>query len=163
MTNDCVTNLKLTDFLTLCLEEWGIQTLTDIQERAIAAGVPLGESAIVCSPTSTGKTLIGELALANALSDRLDAVYLVSHKALAEQKFSDFADRFSTARWASTVTVGISTGDHEEGDVNCRLLVSTYEKALGLLLAGRLKVNKTVIIADELQLLGEEGRGEREE
>jgi helicase len=110
-------------------------------------------------PTSSGKTLIGELALANALVNGLDALYLVSHKALAEQKFADFSARFATARWASTVTVGISTGEHEEGDVNCRLLVSTYEKALGLILAGRLRVSKTVVIADELQILGEEGRG----
>jgi helicase len=99
------------------------------------------------------------LALVNALSHGLDALYLVSHKALAEQKYSDFAACFSTPRWKSTVTVGISTGDHEEGEANCRLLVSTYEKALGLILAGRLKVSKTVIIADELQILGEEGRG----
>ena len=150
---------KLTELLTLCLEEWGIKSLTDIQKLAIAAGVPLGSSAIVCAPTSSGKTLIGELALANALSDKLDTLYLVSHKALAEQKFSDFADRFSKPRWKSAVTVGISTGDREEGDVSCRVLISTYEKALGLILAGRIKVGKSVIIADELQLLGEEGRG----
>lgn len=159
MTNDYANNPKLTQILIECLQEWGIQSLTDIQMQAIEAEVPLGSSAIVCAPTSSGKTLIGELALANALSNGLDALYLVSHKALAEQKFSDFATRFSTPKWKSTVTVGISTGDHEEGDVNCRLLVSTYEKALGLILAGRLKVSKTVIIADELQILGEEGRG----
>ena len=133
---------KLTELLTLCLEEWGIKSLTDIQKLAIAAGVPLGSSAIICAPTSSGKTLIGELALANALSDGFDALYLVSHKALAEQKFSDFFDRFSKPRWNSAVTVGISTGDREEGDVICRILISTYEKALGLILAGRIKVEK---------------------
>ena len=163
MTNDYANNPKLTKTLVACLQEWGIQSLTNIQVRAIEAGVPLGSSAIVCAPTSSGKTLIGELALANALSNGLDALYLVSHKALAEQKFADFSARFSTPRWASTVIVGISTGDHEEGDVNCRLLVSTYEKALGLILAGRLKVGKTVIIADEFRSLakrrGSLGRG----
>ena len=156
-TGESATNL--TELLTSCLKEWGIKSLTDIQERAIAGGVPLGSSAIVCAPTSSGKTLIGELALANALSDNFDALYLVSHKALAEQKFSDFADRFSKPLWKSAVTVGISTGDREEGDVSCRVLVSTYEKALGLVLAGRIKVEKSVIIADELQILGEKGRG----
>ena len=159
MTSDYSTNSKLTKTLISCLQEWGIQSLTDIQTRAVEAEVPLGSSAIVCAPTSSGKTLIGELALANALSNGLDALYLVSHKALAEQKFSDFIDRFSGPTWASAVTVGISTGDREEGDVNCRLLVSTYEKALGLILAGRLRVSRTVIIADELQILGEAGRG----
>jgi helicase len=159
MTNDYSDNPKLSKTLISCLQEWDIQTLTDIQLRAIDAEVPLGSSAIISAPTSTGKTLVGELALANALSNGLDALYLVSHKALAEQKFSDFANRFSTQTWGTTLTVGISTGEHEEGDVNCRLLVSTYEKSLGLMLAGRIKVPKMLIIADELQLLGEEGRG----
>ncbi|MBX3359822.1 MAG: DEAD/DEAH box helicase [Phycisphaeraceae bacterium] len=156
---DYAANPHLNETLIECLREWGITSLTDIQKRAIEADVPLGTSAIVCAPTSSGKTLVGELALANALSNGLDAVYLVSHKALADQKFLDFTERFSTARWNSSVTVGISTGDREEGDINCRLLISTYEKALGLILAGRLKTSKSVIIADELQILGEDGRG----
>ena len=153
------TDMKLTEILTSYLKESDIKSLTDIQNRAIEAGVALGTSAIVCAPTSSGKTLIGELALANALSNGLDALYLVSHKALAEQKFSDFADRFSAAGGETAVTVGISTWDHEEGDVNCRLLITTYEKALALILSGRIKVSNTIIIADELQILGEEGRG----
>src|SRR5216684_8410059 len=111
MTNDYSTYPKLTQTLIACLQEWGIQSLTDIQVRAIEAEVPMGSSAIVCAPTSSGKTLIGELALANALSNGFDALYLVSHKALAEQKFSDFANRFSGPTWTSIVTVGISTGD----------------------------------------------------
>lgn len=159
MASDYENNAKLTPVLVSCLQEWGIESLTDIQRLAVEAEVPLGSSAIVCAPTSSGKTLIGELALANALSNGFDALYLVSHKALAEQKFSDFANRFSGPTWTSIVTVGISTGDHDEGDVNCRLLVSTYEKALGLILAGRLKAAKTTIIADELQIIGESGRG----
>ncbi|QNN23331.1 DEAD/DEAH box helicase [Planctomycetales bacterium ZRK34] len=152
-------NSGLTPDLVACLEEWGIKSLTDIQKRAVARGVPTGTSAVICAPTSSGKTLVGELALANAMTSDLNALYLVSHKALAEQKYADFSDRFSSPRWQGTATVGISTGDHEEGDVNCRLLVSTYEKALGLVLAGRLKVPKTLVIADELQLMGEDGRG----
>src|SRR5437868_2350908 len=133
--NTYANNPKLSKPLIECLQEWGLESLTDIQERAIDADVHLGASAIVCAPTSSGKTLVGELALANSLINGLDALYLVSHKALAEQKYFDFSKRFSTSRWESTVTVGISTGDHEEGDVNCRLLISTYEKALGLILS----------------------------
>lgn len=152
-------SMELTPNLVDCLKEWGINSLTDIQKKAVEAGIPSGASAVVSAPTSSGKTLVGELALANAMASDLNALYLVSHKALAEQKYADFEDRFSSPRWQGAVTVGISTGDHEEGDVNCRLLVSTYEKALGLILAGRLKVSKTLIVADEFQLLGEDGRG----
>src|SRR6266496_5062648 len=101
MANDYENNPKLTPILVSCLQEWGIQSLTDIQTRAVEAEVPLGSSAIVCAPTSSGKTLIGELALANALSSGLDALYLVSHKALAEQKFADFTNRFTGSRWTN--------------------------------------------------------------
>lgn len=156
---DGLDDVTLPPHLQQCLREWKIDALTAVQKMAVNKGVANGESAIVCAPTSSGKTLVGELALANALHDGLDCLYLVSHRALAEQKFADFARRFAAAQWKSSVSVGISTGDHEEGDVGCRLLISTYEKALGLLLAGRLKVDKTIIVADELQLLGDSGRG----
>ncbi len=159
MTNDYENNPKLSPLTISCLQDWGIQSLTDIQVRAIEAGVAQGSSAIVCAPTSSGKTLIGEIALANALSSGLNALYLVSHKALAEQKFRDFSTRISGPRWGPDVTVGISTGEHEEGEVNCRILISTYEKALGLVLAGRLRIARTIVIADELQIIGELGRG----
>lgn len=152
-------NLHLTALGRECLEEWGYTSLTDIQTKAIDAGVPTGESAIVCAPTSSGKTLVGELALAHSLIDGHDALYLVSHKALAEQKYVDFCERFATPRWGSSISVGLSTGDREEGDVSSRILMSTYEKALGLLLAGRLNTANTVLIADELQLIGDPHRG----
>jgi helicase len=121
MTHDYINNPKLPTELIACLQEWGISSLTEIQQLAIEAEVPVGASAIVCAPTSSGKTLVGELAVAYALGNALDGLYLVSHKALAEQKFMDFSARFSAPHWASSVTVGISTGNHEEGDINCRL------------------------------------------
>lgn len=159
MTRHTIDSAKLSPILESCLQEWGIESFTEIQQLAIEAEVAHGVNAIVCAPTSSGKTLIGELAVGSALKNGSNALYLVSHKALAEQKFADFASRFSTELWNSEVSVGISTGDRDDGDVNCRLLVSTYEKTLGLILAGRLKVSETVIIADELQILGEDGRG----
>jgi hypothetical protein len=78
MASDYENNPKLTPILVSCLQEWGIESLTYIQRLAVDAEVPLGSSAIVCAPTSSGKTLIGELALANALSSGFDALYLVS-------------------------------------------------------------------------------------
>lgn len=103
--NDYANNPNSSPELVACFREWGIQWLTDVQEKAIAAGVAQGASATVRTPTSSGKTLVGELALANALTQGLDVLYLVSHKALADQKFSDFTDRFSAARWGSATTV----------------------------------------------------------
>lgn len=45
------------------LATWGIDALTDVQTRALEAGVADGRSLIVCAPTSSGKTLVGEIAV----------------------------------------------------------------------------------------------------
>jgi superfamily II DNA/RNA helicase len=39
------------------LESWGIEELTDIQQRALAAGIADSRSLVVSAPTSSGKTL----------------------------------------------------------------------------------------------------------
>lgn len=66
--------------------------LTDIQHAALENGVARGVSLLVVAPTSTGKTQIGLWALLAGLERRMSAVYLVTHRALARQKFEDFAE-----------------------------------------------------------------------
>lgn len=141
------------------LQSWGIATLTDVQQRAIAAGAAAGRSLIVSAPTSSGKTLVGEIAVLCALRSGVRAIYLVSHKALADQKYLDFAARFGEGAAEPIGSVGLNTGDRTEGDIDAQLMVATYEKALGLFLSGQLRPNSALIVADELQILGEPGRG----
>lgn len=141
------------------LRDWGITALTDIQVRALKAGVANGQSMIVSAPTSSGKTLVGELAALTALRNNKKVIYLVSHKALADQKYLDFLRRFGEQAEAPLATVALSTGDRDEGEVDAQLIVATYEKALGLLLAGQLRSANSLVIADELQILREPGRG----
>jgi helicase len=141
------------------IRSWGITTLTDIQIKAITAGIADGRSMIVSAPTSTGKTLIGELAVLTALYAGVRSIYLVSHKALADQKYLDFESKFGESSVNPLASVGLNTGDRAEGDINARLMVATYEKALGLILSGQLKPADALIIADELQIIGESGRG----
>ncbi|WP_343846676.1 DEAD/DEAH box helicase, partial [Bowmanella denitrificans] len=147
------------DFIKETLASWNIQYLTDIQQHAVKAGVMLGQSMIVSAPTSSGKTLVGELAALAGIRSGKQIIYLVSHKALADQKYLDFYQRFGESAKTPLATIGLSTGDREEGDVDAQFTVATYEKALGLLLAGQLRSNDAVVIADELQILREEGRG----
>ncbi|MCJ6010073.1 DEAD/DEAH box helicase, partial [Klebsiella pneumoniae] len=64
--------------------------LTDVQYDSLEKGVGRGGSVLVVSPTSTGKTLIGMIALTKGLLDGDNAVFLVTHRALARQKFEDF-------------------------------------------------------------------------
>lgn len=141
------------------LQLWGIDWLTDVQQRALAAGAADGRSLVVSAPTSSGKTLVGEIAVLCALRAGARAIYLVSHKALADQKYLDFVARFGEGATEPIGSVGLNTGDRTEGDIDAQLMVATYEKALGLFLSGQLRPNNALVVADELQILGEPGRG----
>ncbi|MCU7871356.1 MAG: DEAD/DEAH box helicase [Candidatus Thiodiazotropha sp. (ex Lucinoma borealis)] len=147
------------EFIKGTLANWNIEILTDIQRLAVESGVVVGNSMVISAPTSSGKTLVGELAALAGLRNGKRIIYLVSHKALADQKYIDFQQRFGEAATVSLASVGLSTGDREEGDVDAQFTVATYEKALGMLLAGQLRPKDAVVIADELQILREEGRG----
>src|ERR1035437_5414519 len=139
------------------LQSWGIDSLTDIQRRAHAAGAAAGRSLVVSAPTSSGKTLVGEIAVLCALRSGVRAIYLVSHKALADQKYLDFVARFGEGAAEPLGSVGLNTGDRAEGDIDAQLMVATYEKALGLFLSGQLRPNNALVVSDELQILGEPG------
>lgn len=159
MDSKQISSLDLDDWLLECLTKWDISFLTDVQCRALEAGVAAGRSMIVGAPTSSGKTLVGEIAVLNSLRKHERAIYLVSHKALAEQKFLDFRLRFGEEARDPVATVGLNTGDRAEGDINAQLMVATYEKALGLILTGQLDPTNSLIVADELQIIGELNRG----
>ena len=159
MEIESVTAEGFDNFVKEQLKSWKIETLTDIQQRAVKARVLQEQSMIVSAPTSSGKTLVGELAALAGLRNKKRIIYLVSHKALADQKYQDFQRRFGEEAPTPMASVGLSTGDRDEGDVDAQFIVATYEKALGLLLAGQLRPKDAVVIADELQILREEGRG----
>jgi helicase len=154
-----VTGPGVGPWLTDRLQAWGITTLTDVQVLALRAGIANGRSMIVSAPTSSGKTLVGEIALLFALRGGIRVIYLVSHKALADQKYLDFEARFGERAAEPIASVGLNTGDRAEGDIDARLMVATYEKALGLILSGQLDPNNALIVADELQILGDPSRG----
>ena len=141
------------------LHSWGIESLTDVQQRALVSGAADGRSLVVSAPTSSGKTLVGEIAVLCALRSGVRAIYLVSHKALADQKYLDFVARFGEAAAEPIGSVGLNTGDRTEGDIDAQVMVATYEKALGLFLSGQLRPNNALVVADELQILAEPGRG----
>ena len=147
------------DQLKESLQRWGFEQLTDVQQRALEAGVASSKSLVVCAPTSSGKTLVGEIAVLQALRRRHRCLYLVSHKALANQKYTDFETRFSSDKADPSGTVGLSTGDREEGDLQADILIATYEKGLVLFLTGQIDPQNSVVVADELQIIGEATRG----
>lgn len=145
--------------------------LSDVQYASLQAGVGRGESMLVVSPTSTGKTQIGLWAIARSLEQGSNTVYLVTHRALAKQKFEDFKLLLLTQYLDSNNgSLVIATGDYvedAEGQVPAEplrapLLIATYEKYLALLSASGVPKDMTgsVIVCDEIQLLGDEHRGQ---
>ncbi len=142
-------------WLSELLNQQNKNDLTHIQELAFQEGVDQGESMVVCAPTSSGKTLIGEVAMLCGIRRGRTALYLVSHKALAEQKFEDFKERYGQQSGASqTARVAVSTGDRDEGEAEPQLVVATYEKALALVIGDTFNIGNTVVVADELQIPG---------
>ncbi len=78
--------------------------LDDFQLEAIAA-LNQGESVIVCAPTGSGKTLVGEYAIHRALAMGKRVFYTTPLKALSNQKLRDFRHTFGDKN------VGLLTGD----------------------------------------------------
>ncbi len=78
--------------------------LDDFQLEAIAA-LNQGESVIVCAPTGSGKTLVGEYAIHRALEMGRRVFYTTPLKALSNQKLRDFQQAFGEEN------VGLLTGD----------------------------------------------------
>ncbi|WP_341733387.1 DEAD/DEAH box helicase [Microcoleus sp. EPA2] len=78
--------------------------LDNFQREAIAA-LDAGKSVVVCAPTGSGKTLIGEYAIHQALLRGRRVFYTTPLKALSNQKLRDFRQQFGTEM------VGLLTGD----------------------------------------------------
>ena len=73
------------------------------QKKAIQL-IEEGHSLLVCAPTGTGKTVIAEYVIEQALLRSEEVIYTAPVKALSNQKYRDFRDK-----WVDKI--GIVTGD----------------------------------------------------
>ena len=141
------------------LKASGLRQLTETQARAADAGLCRGANLMISAPTSSGKTTIAEIAAIEGALRGQKTVYLVTHRALAEEKFLRFRREYSTEmdKWFETA---ISTGDHAEGDWTNGILVATYEKYLSLLTTSEaFAIRGKILVADEIQIIGDATRG----
>lgn len=152
----------------------GNAAVSDVQYDALSGGVARGESVLVVSPTSTGKTQIALWAIAGGLERGCNTVYLVTHRALAKQKFEDFKTQLlNPFLGGNAASLVVATGDYVEDaegvvpgePLRAPLLVATYEKYLALLSASGVPkdMSNTVVVCDEIQLLGDASRGQNVE
>jgi len=150
---------KLPQDVVQVLEKEGIRELRPCQTKALANGLLDGKNQLICTPTASGKTLVGEIAFMNAISKGIGkAVYIVPLKALANEKYKDFQERYG-----KKVNIALSIGDKDKKDsylIDYDLIICTAEKLDSLTRHSCpwLKYVKVVIV-DEIHLINDPGRG----
>jgi superfamily II DNA/RNA helicase len=103
-----------------------------LQEEALLTWYTSEEGILVCAPTGTGKTLIAEAALFEALHMGKIAYYTTPLIALTEQKFREMQD--AAERWGfSRDDVGLITGNRKVNP-DAKILVVVAEILLNRLL-----------------------------
>ncbi|MFX0039581.1 MAG: DEAD/DEAH box helicase [Promethearchaeota archaeon] len=146
------------------LFEGKIFTLRQIQKEAIEKGLFFRKSFLICAPSGSGKTLIGEVCAINNIFQKFGkSIYLVPYKALATEKYTHFKKSYS--RFG--VKVELSIGDYDVDDSKLEkadLIVTTYEKCDSILRNFHDKewiFDISTIIIDEIHIIGESDRGSR--
>lgn len=145
------------------LQKNGYVSLYPPQEKTVKAGLLEGKSILVSAPTASGKTLIAILAIIKHLSEkRGKIVYLSPLKALASEKFNEFK-KLGSVDLGKNMKIQISTGDFDVSDKNLGqndILVLTNEKMDSIIRQGAEWIDEiSLVIADEVHLLGDDDRG----
>lgn len=144
---------------------WGghYDALLDVQHKAVEAGLLDGQSLLVTAPTSSGKTLIGEMAIVVRAMQNLPGLYLAPTKALAEAKYSRLQETYEPLG----LRTGICTRDRSTDDRliacgDCDIAVAIPEKIQALLGGSGAAVGELfgTVVVDEIQLLQDAARGD---
>ena len=131
--------------------------LDPFQQAAIQA-LDEGKSVVVCAPTGSGKTLVGEYAIHRALAQGKRVFYTTPLKALSNQKLRDFRDQFGFEN------VGLLTGDIAINR-DAAVVVMTTEVFRNMLYGTRIGevgtslVGVEAVVLDECHYMNDRQRG----
>jgi replicative superfamily II helicase len=145
------------------LDGWAgaIPTLNPLQIAAINEyGILSGDHLVVSAPTSSGKTMIGELAALRSVLERRRALFLFPLKALVNDKRRHFEDVYGPFG----VRTIEATGETDDitpllrGQYDVALL--TYEKFAAVALTHPHVLEQAgAVVVDEVQMIADEHRG----
>ena len=131
--------------------------LDDFQKQACDC-ISAGKSVVVCAPTGAGKTVIAEHAIHCALKEGKKVFYTTPLKALSNQKYSDFSEKYGYDK------TGLLTGDTSINR-NAQIVVMTTEVFRNMLygtnfgsVTDNLKDVRYVVL-DEVHYMNDEQRG----
>ncbi len=154
-----LSELPLNERVVQILIESGIEDLFPPQAKAVQAGLLERKNIVLAVPTSSGKTLVAELAMVHdILNGYGKAIYMAPLRAIASEKFEEFKKYEKIG-----LRVALTMGDYDSEDPeleNYDIIVATIEK-LDALMRHRAKWLKEIgtIVADEVHLLTDPLRG----
>jgi helicase len=148
---------KIPESVYRFLEKRKLANLRPAQWKAIDAGLFEDKNLLVCTPTASGKTLVAELAILNAIEhDKGMCVYIVPLRALATEKYKQFR------KWHE-FKIALTSGDVDSDDsylAEYDLIITTSEKFDSLLRHKAPWLPKIrVVVIDEIHLLQDPDRG----
>jgi len=156
------------DFIKV-LRKNGITSLLPIQKLAVQSGLLEGKDILAVSDTTSGKSLVGELAGITAAMQGKTYIYLSPLVALANQKYHEYVDKYEALGLHAAIRVGMSSievGDDElvivDEDVsNADIIVASYEGFDFLLRTGKWREIREVgvVVIDEIQMVADPERG----
>jgi len=140
----------------------GIRQLLPIQIQSVTRyGLLDGDSLVISGPGTSGKTFCGEMAALKTAAARGKSVFLVPLKAIAQEKYKTFKNRYSPLG----LNVKMITRDHTDHEKDIAkgrydILISIYEKFNSLTSSDiSLIKNCGCFILDEFQMISDPERG----
>ncbi len=148
------------EIVELILKENKFESLNPVQRKAFEMGILDGENLVVSSPTSSGKTILAELAGLNvSLNKGQKMLYLSPLVALAREKYEEFKKKYEKYG----IKVALSIGNYDSSDPfleKYSWIVCSNEKADSLIRHEASFIKDVgLVVADEIHLLDDFERG----